>query len=341
MKQTLCFDDALLVPQYSEISSRKNIDISNKLTEEITLELPIISAPMDMVTENEMASSMREHGGLGIIHRFNTIQEQCALIRRCLPRSIVVGAAVGVQGDFLARAQETVGSGAKIICVDVAHGHHALVKEAIHKLKSGAIPGWVHIMVGNVATAEAFYDLAKWGADSIKVGIGGGSICSTRIKTGHGIPTLQSIMDCAVVAKEQGVKLIADGGIKNSGDIVKALAAGADFVMLGSLLSGASQAPGIIVSNNSGERMKVYRGMSSREAQQSWKGSVSSHEGISTYVKYKGDVSAVLKNLEVGIRSGFSYSGAENLAELQHKRIFIQQTTASARESSTHILDNT
>ena len=163
MKQAITFDDVLIVPTYSTVTPDM-VDVSTSIGN-MELNIPLISAPMDTVTETSMATSMREHGGLGIIHRYSSIHEQCAMIRKCLPRSIVVGAAVGVQGDFLARAQEAVGAGAKIICVDVAHGHHALVKEAIHKLKNGAVPGWVHILAGNVATPEAFYALAMWGAD--------------------------------------------------------------------------------------------------------------------------------------------------------------------------------
>jgi len=336
MKQGLCFDDVLLQPQYSEIGSRKEIEIGNRLSKDIYLCLPIISAPMDTVTETSMVVSIRRSGGLGIIHRYNSIEEQRDLLVNAYPALIDIGAAVGVQGDYLERAQLLVESGIKVICVDVAHGHHVLMKNALKNLKS-KLPPHIHIMAGNVATKEAFKDLSAWGADSIKVGIGGGSICSTRIQTGHGIPTLQSILDCALAAKQTGVKLIADGGIKNSGDIVKALVAGADFVMLGSLLAGTTESPGQIISSSKG-KTKVYRGMASKEAQRDWKGSVSSQEGISTYIPYKGSVVSVLEDLETGIRSGFSYSGAKDLTQLQDRAIFIQQTSASGEESSTHIL---
>jgi len=341
MKNGLCFDDVLLEPKYSEIESRRTINIGNNLSEKIGLNLPIISAPMDTVTETSMAISIKkECGGLGIIHRYNTIEEQCKLVSDCFPRLITVGAAIGVQGDYFERAQELVESGAKVICVDVAHGHHILMKNALTKLKQSLSS--VHIMAGNVATENAFRDLADWGADSIKVGIGGGSICSTRIQTGHGVPTFQSVLDCAFVSKSTGVKLIADGGIKNSGDIVKALAAGADFVMLGSLLAGTKESPGQVISTPKdmcNGKMKIYRGMASKEAQRDWKGSVSSQEGVSTYVPYKGSVVDVLDDLEVGIRSGFSYSGAKDLTKLQERATFIQQSNASCKESSTHILD--
>ena len=344
MKHGICFDDVLLVPQYSEIESRYKIKIGNKLSDDIELNLPIISAPMDTVTETSMAITMYKEGALGIIHRYNSIEEQCVLVRKSFPGLIKVGAAVGVTGDYLERALELVEASVRVICVDIAHGHHVLMKNALKNLKN-KLPSHIHICAGNVATSKAFLDLASWGADSIKVGIGGGSICSTRIQTGHGAPTLQSVLDCQFASAQTGVKLIADGGIKNSGDIVKALAAGADFVMLGSLLSGTKESPGEIIPTPStaiglsSKRMKIYRGMASKEAQRDWKGSVSSQEGVSTHVPYKGSVEDILCDLEVGIRSGFSYSGAKTLTELQERAIFIQQTSASCKESSTHIFD--
>ena len=337
MERTICFDDVLLQPQYSDIKSREEISLDTELGKEINLKVPIISAPMDTVTEEVMASSIGKLGGLGIVHRYNTVPMQCRAVEKC-EQGVTVGAAVGVKGDYIERAQELVGAGAKVICIDIAHGDHVLMRNALDKL-TAELPAWVHIMAGNVATAGGFKRLADWGADSVKVGIGGGSICSTRVHTGHGIPTLQSVFDCAEVADQMNVKMIADGGIKNSGDIVKALGAGADSVMLGSLLAGTAESPGFVASVPGGERKKIYRGMASKEAQQNWKGSTSSLEGISTYVKYKGSLRDVMGELRVGIRSGFSYSGAKNLKEFQMYAKFLQQTVASERESSTHILD--
>ena len=332
MKQGLCFDDVLLQPRYSKIESRTTIDIGNHLGGNYYT-LPIISSPMDTVTESEMASEMSWHGGLGIIHRYNSPNEQFKQVESCIP---TVGCAIGVTGDYFERAEMLVKAGVSVLCIDVAHGHHILMKKALQKLRP-SFPN-VHIMAGNVATDRAFRDLVHWGADSIKVGIGGGSICSTRIQTGHGVPTFQSIMDCRATAAAKKVKLIADGGIKNSGDIVKALAAGADFVMLGSLLAGTTESPGEVYSTEDGPA-KVYRGMASKEAQRDWKGSFSSHEGVSTVIPHKGPVHNVLEDLKRGITSGFSYSGAKNLTQLQEHAIFIQQTNASCKESSTHILD--
>jgi len=332
MFTALCFDDVLLAPQYSEIESRAIIDIGNDLGNH-HYTLPIISAPMDTVTEDCMAAEMNYHGGLGIIHRYNSIEDQARFVRSCTPR---VGGAIGVTANYIERAGALLEAGASIICVDVAHGHHVLVKRAIEKLRH-AFPK-AHLMAGNIATPQAFKDLESWGVDSVKVGIGGGSICSTRLQTGHGIPTFQSIMDCKMSSPQSKVKLIADGGIKNSGDIVKALAAGADFVMLGSVLAGTDETPGEQFHTEDGPT-KIYRGMASKEAQRNWKGDYSSNEGISTTIPYKGPVYKILKDLEKGITSGFSYSGAKNIKELQLKTKFIQQTNASCRESGTHILE--
>ncbi len=291
---------------------------------------------MDTVTEYEMAIAMAEPGGLGMIHRYNKIEDQTFHAQRALmdPATVDVGAAIGVTGDYEERACALWDAGVKILCLDVAHGHHILVKNAIERLK-GIFGDKIHLMAGNVATLEAFNDLADWGADSIRVGVGGGSICSTRVNTGHGVPTFQSIEHCSY--SDRNVTLIADGGIKNSGDIVKALAAGADFVMLGSMLAGTDETPGqMFVSER--KKYKVYRGMASRDAQVAWRGHSSSPEGISTTIPYKGPVGDILKDVGGNVKSGFSYSGAHNLEELQAKAKFILQTQASQRESATHIL---
>ena len=336
MYSSYSFDDVLLVPNYSDVNSRVEINIGNKLAN-YKFDIPIISSPMDTVTEYEMSVVMAESGGMGIIHRYNTIEDQAFLVQRTLSDAgaDIVGAAVGTTGDYEERASALYEVGAQLICLDVAHGHHVLVKSALQKLKSN-FGDRIHLMAGNVATLEAFNDLADWGADSIKVGIGGGSICSTRIQTGHGMPTLQSIFECS--KSDRDAKLIADGGIKTSGDIVKALAGGADFVMLGSLLAGTDETPGEVYTSISGEKYKAYRGMASREAQVDWRGNVGSLEGISTTIPYRGPVSNILADLTRGIRSGFSYSGARTIEDLHNKARFIEQTAAGQYESSTHIL---
>jgi IMP dehydrogenase len=335
MKSAISFDDVLLKPQYSEIESRKDIDLSVKLGD-LCLSLPVISSPMDTITEADMSFAIDSVGGIGIIHRYNTIEEQSKQIHSAHAKGAKnIGAAVGVTGDYLDRAKYAAMAGASVICVDIAHGHHHLMKNALKNLNS-LFEGTVHIMAGNVATLDAFNDLSDWGANSIRVGIGGGSICSTRIQTGHGVPTLQSIIDCA--RSDRDAILIADGGIKNSGDIVKAIGAGADFVMLGSLLSGTEETP--VEKNwdpNTGSWVYPYRGMASVESQIKWRGHASSVEGVSSFVKDKGSVLDVLQDLEKGLRSGMSYSGTRDIRTFQSKSTFIQQTPSGQVESSTHI----
>jgi len=262
------------------------------------------------------------------------MEDQSRLVRNVLEAGAYnVGAAVGVSGDYFDRTANLVAAGVRIICIDIAHGHHTMMRHALKTLRN-TYGNAIHIMAGNVATPQAFNDLADWGADSIRVGIGGGSICSTRVQTGHGVPTLQSIIDCST--SDRDATLIADGGIRTSGDIVKALAAGADFVMLGSLIAGATEAPGDPVYI-SGEMFKTYRGMASKDAQLAWRGHTASVEGVSSMVPVIGKVASTLDDLETGIRSGLSYSGALNISELQSKSKFIQQSSAGAVESSTHI----
>lgn len=333
----LSYDDVLLVPQYSDIRSRREVSLKSRLDAHREFGLPIISSPMDTITEANMANAIQSTGGLGIIHRYNTIEEQMDLVRRL--KYDHRAAAIGVSGDFLERASALVSAGANILCLDVAHGHHVLMKEAIKKIKIlyGDI---VHIMAGNIATKKGFEDLANWGADSIRCNIGGGSICSTRIQTGHGIPGLHTILECIQADVKRDVTIIADGGMRNSGDVVKALAAGADFVMIGSLLAGTRETPGEIIhyGDNHNSKHKVYRGMASKEAQYDWHGRHSSNEGITTHVPCKGSATTIIEELSNGIRSGLSYSGARNIIEFQIKSEFIVQTPSGQAESGTHIL---
>ena len=333
IKTALSFDDVLLVPQYSEIKSRKDIEIRQNLRAVGDFSLPIIASPMDTITGEGMVCAMDRAGGLGILHRYNSIDEQAKMVMDIASGNHVVGAAIGIGEDCIERALTLARAGVSFLCIDVAHGHHSKLRDALTSLRT-AVGEEIHIMAGIVATLEAFNDLADWGADSIRVGIGGGSICSTRIQTGHGMPTLQSVMDCA--QSDRDATLIADGGIRTSGDIVKALAAGADFVMLGSLLAGTDETPGLVMHTKNG-REKVYRGMASKEAQRDWRNRVSSNEGISHTVALKGPVRHVLDELRTGIRSGISYSGADSVLSLQSRATFIRQTQSGQVESSTHI----
>ena len=337
IQEAVTYNDVLLVPQYSDIKSRNEVKLTSNLSDN-QFRLPIIASPMDTVSEKDMVVAMADEGGLAIVHRYNTIEEQANIVEHSIANLVnpdsSVAAAIGTSGDYLARAVTLVDRGANILCVDVAHGHHILMKQVLQEWR-GRLNDSVHIMAGNVATLEGYNDLVDWGADSVRCNIGGGSICSTRIQTGHGVPGLHTIIDCA--RSDRNAPIIADGGIRNSGDIVKALAAGADFVMLGSLLSGTDETPGDIINTREG-KFKAYRGMASKDAQVEWRGRTASLEGIATTVPCKGPVRDILLELERGVRSGLSYSGARTITELQAKARFIRQTSSGQTESGTHIL---
>jgi len=338
IKEALTYNDVLLEPQYSDIKSRSDVSVASTLRGNgptTKLGLPIIASPMDTISEEEMGVAMWQEGGLAVVHRYNTITEQASILDSII---VVAGcnaaAAIGTSGDYLERASALYETGVRILCVDVAHGHHLLMKTALTELRA-TFGDKVHIMAGNIATLEGYNDLVDWGADSVRCNIGGGSICSTRIQTGHGVPGLHTIIECA--RSDRDAAIIADGGIRNSGDIVKALAAGADFVMLGSLLSGTDETPGAVINTREG-KFKTYRGMASKDAQMDWRGKTASLEGVATTVPCKGPVNNTLAELERGIRSGFSYSGARNLRELQSKAKFVRQTVSGQAESNAHIL---
>ena len=338
IKEALTYNDVLLEPQYSDIKSRSDVSVASTLRGNgptTKLGLPIIASPMDTISEEEMGVAMWQEGGLAVVHRYNTITEQASILDSII---VVAGcnaaAAIGTSGDYLERASALYETGVRILCVDVAHGHHLLMKTALTELRA-TFGDKVHIMAGNIATLEGYNDLVDWGADSVRCNIGGGSICSTRIQTGHGVPGLHTIIECA--RSDRDAAIIADGGIRNSGDIVKALAAGADFVMLGSLLSGTDETPGDVINTHEG-KVKSYRGMASKDAQVEWRGRTASLEGVATTVPCKGPVDDVLEDLTRGIRSGLSYSGCRTIGELQTKARFIRQTNSSQIESGTHIL---
>ena len=332
----LSYDDVILVPQYSDIRSRSEINISVKLTDELTLDMPIISSPMNTVTETNMANAIHKLGGLGILHRYNTIEYQVKLLSY-IEATDRRAAAIGVTGDYQERLTALVQQGLRIVCLDVAHGDHILMEEAIRWVRTN-FPD-VYIIAGNVATANGFLRLSQAGAHAIRVSIGSGSICTTRIQTGHGRPTLAAIFEIAQLKKELGIEtlIIADGGIKNAGDIVKSLAAGADLVMLGSLLSGTYESPGRVIKTDKGS-FKRYAGMASKEAQLKGRGHYNSIEGIATMVKFKGNVSFTIQDLLKNIASGMSYSGARTIKELQENAIFQLQSNSSHQEGLPHIL---
>ncbi len=475
IRQGLTYDDVLLVPRYSDVRSRKDVDTSAQLTKRIRLDMPVVSANMDTVTEADMAIAMARRGGIGIIHRFNTIEQQVYQVRQVkrsesfvienpytveptstvgyarelledrkitglpvvdragmlvgllsgrdilfvhddsrlvsdvmTPRSrlitapvgttiaqaedilqihkveklplvddsgklsglitlrdilkrtlypesskdqkgrLLVGAAIGVVGDFVDRAVELVHSGCDVLVLDIAHGHSQNAIAATREIKV-RLPD-VELIAGNVATGEGTRDLIEAGADAVKVGVGPGSICITRVVTGVGVPQLTAVMDCVREADRYEVPVIADGGVRQSGDVSKALAAGASTVMIGNMLAGSRESPGVVVVRN-GRRFKASRGMASaaatlerrRREKPGWEGETDLTEvvpeGVEGMVPFKGDVSDVLVQLVGGLRSGMSYLGARNLTEFRENAIFMQITGAGVRESEPHDIE--
>jgi len=468
-KEGLTFDDVLLVPKYSDITSRSQTDLSTKLSRNISINIPFVSANMDTVTESLMAMAMARAGGIGIIHRFLPIQEQAdevlkvkrsgsvmienpysispdksiqnALdyaenkdisgllvvdsntkligiiterdllfanrndhIQDVMTKDVVtakpgvtldeakeilhkhrieklpivddsgiikglitskditnnadypnaskdkkgrplVGAAVGVKGDFLERSESLLEAGADVLVVDIAHGHSENALSTVRNIKK-AFPD-CELIAGNVATAQGTEDLIKAGVDAVKVGVGSGSICITRVITGSGVPQLTAVLDCAKIGKDHGIPIISDGGTRTSGDATKGLAAGASSVMIGSMLGGTDESPGTVLTKN-GKRFKVYRGMASLAASIGRKskltGSISLDddlndyvaEGVEAMVPYKGTVTDILKQLTGGVRSGLSYCGARTILQMQNNAEFIKMSRAGFAESQPH-----
>jgi IMP dehydrogenase len=348
MQRAVCFDDVLLSPQYSNISSRSDVNLSvtgfdehfAKLTANHgTLTCPVVGSPMDTVTGPQTAAVLHNFGGFGVLHRYCTVEvavqmflDTASLLEKKEATCPNVMSAIGATADYMERAISLHDAGCRAFCIDVAHGHHEHVKNALKNLRD-RFGNSIHIMTGNVATLEAFNDLADWGSDSIRVGVGGGSMCTTRLRTGHGIPTLQSIIDCS--KSDRDVFIVADGGIKNSGDAVKALAAGADMVMLGSILAGHDESPGTLIEKEH-KKYKKFRGMASREAQLEWRGKASVAEGETTLVPYRGEMKDTLTDFLEGIKSGLSYSGARTTRELRAKMRFVQISSSAVHENGPH-----
>lgn len=469
IREGLTFDDVLLVPKYSDVTTRSQTDLNTRLSRNISLSIPFVSANMDTVTESAMAVAIARAGGIGIVHRFLSIQDEAAEVLKVkrsgsvmienpytipeeatirearkyaedmgisgllvvdgeklagivtdrdflfgsdqdrpissiMTRDVVtapsgisvedakrmlrdnrveklpvtdgegrirglftskditniedypmaskdskgrplVGAAVGVKGDFMERTEELLEAGADIIVVDVAHGHSQNAISAVRNIKK-AFPS-CEIIAGNVATAAGAQDLINAGVDAVKVGVGSGSICITRVITGSGIPQLTAVMDCARIGRDNDIPIISDGGTRTSGDATKALAAGASSVMLGSILGGTDESPGTVLTKN-GKRFKVYRGMASLAASIGRKsketGSVSLEEDLNDYVAegveamvpYKGSVTDILKQMTGGVRSGLSYCGAHTISSMQRNAEFIRMSRAGFAESQPH-----
>jgi IMP dehydrogenase len=331
--RALTYDDVLIVPQKSDVRSRREPELNTRLTRNISIAKPFVSANMDTITEADMAIGMANEGAFGILHRFMSISDQVANVEKMKAAGVrYLGASLGVNQDFKDRAKAIVQAGVNVLTIDIAHGHSASMLETLKWLKD-TFPG-VDVIAGNVATPHATRDLIEAGADAIKVGIGPGSMCTTRIITGCGVPQLTAVALCAEVAMAANIPVIADGGIKTSGDVVKALAAGADTVMLGSILSGTLETPGPIRHGK-----KEYRGMASKAAQVSWRGEVPegmAPEGEATYVAIKGHVSDVIKELAGGLRSGMSYINALNIRDIRDNAMFIEMTAMGYSESRAH-----
>ncbi len=329
----LTFDDVLVVPCKSEVKSRRDPDLSSQITKKITRETPIISSNMDTVTEGAMAKAMSDLGGTGILHRFIDVEQQIKeleLVKKS--KTPLLAASVGIGDKGKERAKALFDAGVELITIDIAHGHSSQMMDLTSWIKK-EFPS-LEVIAGNVATPEAVRDLANAGADAVKVGIGPGSMCTTRIITGCGLPQLTAIAMCKLEAEKYNVPVIADGGIKTSGDIFKAFCAGADSVMLGSLLAGTLESPGEVRQGK-----KLYRGMASRSAQDSWRGGVAkgmAPEGESHMINIKGHVESVVLELTGGVRSGMSYINAIQFSDIKENARFIKMSTSGIRESVAH-----
>lgn len=361
IKEGYTFDDLLLVPAHSTVVPA-NVDLATTLTSRLRLKLPILSAAMDTVTEAAMATALAKAGGLGILHKNMPIEAQAAMVRFVKSATVdhpstaavddqgrlLVGAAVGVSAETMTRVEALVAAEVDVIAVDSAHGHSQGVIATIAAIRA-AYPE-LELIGGNIVTAQAARDLIEAGASILKVGVGPGSICTTRIVAGVGVPQITAVNDVYQVAKAANVSVIADGGIKFSGDIVKALAAGADAVMLGGLLAGCEETPGEVIDVY-GKKVKTYMGMGSLTAMQ--KGSSDRYfqggqkelsklvpEGIEATVPFKGPIADVLYQMMGGLRSGMGYCGCANLSDLKTKARFVKITNAGLNESHPHDVDN-
>jgi len=402
MKTYLTYDDVNIVPKYSELESRDKVDLTARFTKNTVLSIPIVASPMDTVTEYDMAKEMLDWGGVGVIHRFQSIEKQARMMRslhyewdkyfdvgmditgkdeeRTIDReydewwdnfdgrhwnhpptksdwedlkdrfywadSMIrdekiwskrpLCAAVGVKGDYLERAKELVNNGCNVLFIDIAHGHHKLMSNAISKLKG---ENNVEVVAGSVATAEGVRFLCEQGADSVRIGVGNGSLCETRIRTGVGVPQVSALLDAVAVADNYNTPVIADGGVRTIGDVCKGLGCGADTIMLGSLLSGTKESPGEIekVGEWPNEQLfKKYRGSASRD----FKGNDKNVEGNHKIIPYKGKVKRILHDIRDGINSSCSYVGASNISEYHSKVEFVEVSRAGQIEASPHLLKN-
>jgi IMP dehydrogenase len=348
IKEALTFDDILMLPRYSSVLPAET-NITLRLTNKINLKVPFFSSAMDTVTESSMAIAMANAGGIGVIHRNLEIRYQSAEILKVKKKKLIVGAAIGTNEEDIERAKSLLDCGADLLVIDTAHGHSAKVLKVLSKIKK--LKTKAAICVGNIATGEAAKELYNSGADIIKVGIGPGSICTTRMVAGIGVPQISAIMEVKKALSKKKIKIVSDGGIKFSGDIAKALAAGADAIMMGSIFAGTDESPGKKFKFK-GKTYKQYRGMGSIGAMSS--GSANRYfqknhkdkskfvpEGVEGRVEYKGKVAKIIYQLQGGLRASMGYIGAKDLDQIKKKAKFIKITKAGFYESMVHSVEMT
>ena len=346
IKEALTFDDVLLIPRYSSILPT-DTNLTTQLSDNLKLNVPFLSSAMDTVTESNMAIAIALKGGIGVIHRNLSIKDQTKEIIKVKRKKLKVGAAVGTTKEDIIRAKTALDAGVDLIVIDTAHGHSEKVLKTLFQIKKISMN--IPICVGNIASGEAAKKLSNEGADILKVGIGPGSICTTRMIAGIGVPQITAIREVKKSIKNKKIKIISDGGIKFSGDIAKALSAGADAVMIGSLFAGTDESPGKIVKKN-GKLFKNFRGMGSIGAMN--KGSADRYfqkkqkdkskyvpEGVEGYVKYKGPVKKIIFKLIGGLKSSMGYLGSKKVINLRNKPRFVKITKAGFYESMVHNID--
>lgn len=342
MSYAYTYDDIQIIPKYSEVESRSQCDLTSRFTKRYTIGTPLVASPMDTVTEANMALAIASYGGVGIVHRFMTISAQKDHVWKIKQQEKLVSAAIGATGDFKERATELVNAGAIVLLIDVAHGNTKQVRDAIKWCKEN-LPEYVDIIAGNVATAEGASNLAEWGADAIRVGIGNGSLCETRIRTGIGIPQVSAILDAVRGVDESGidVPIIADGGVRMTGDVAKALSLGADSVMIGSLLAGTRESPGEIQRMGmwpNEQLFKKYRGSASAEVKQVHGLEEKNVEGNSKLIPYKGKAERIINDIRDGVRSAMSYVNARNMTEFRVNSEHVLITQNGLIEAKPHLL---
>ncbi len=346
IKEALTFDDVLLLPQYSSIVPA-NTNLKVNLSRTISLKIPFLSSAMDTVTESKMAIAMAKNGGIGVIHRNLDVKKQCQEIKKVKKMRFQVGAAIGTSQNELVRAKNIIDCGVDMIVIDTAHGHSANVIKILDKIKK--FNKKITLCVGNIATGNAAKLLYNSGADILKVGIGPGSICTTRMVAGIGVPQITALLNVKKAVEKKKIKIISDGGIKFSGDIVKAIAAGADAIMMGSIFAGTVESPGKIFKLKN-KLYKLYRGMGSigamssgssdRYFQKNYKDkSKFVPEGVESRVLFKGKVSKIIYQLQGGLRSSMGYIGAQKIDEVRKKSKFIKITKAGFYESMVHSVE--